>query len=72
MGYDPSTKPKTKFFETDLGAIWEVFVEVEAEEASWRHLEVRSQTLQPLFLKMQRLYPPTLVTRAKGVLDYIV
>ena len=36
-----------------LKVIWEALGELEAEEASDRHLEVRSQKLQPLSAKMQ-------------------
>ena len=38
-------------FGTHLGVIWEAFGGLEAEEASGRHLEVRSQKLQPLSTK---------------------
>jgi hypothetical protein len=43
--YDPSTRPQTYFFEMYLGTLWEAFGELEAEEASGRHLEVRSQKI---------------------------
>ena len=36
-----------------LRTIWEALGELEAEEASDRHLEVRSQKLQRLLAKMQ-------------------
>ena len=36
-----------------LRGIWEALGELEAEEASDRHLEVRSHKLQPLSAKMQ-------------------
>ena len=54
--YDPSTKHQTKFFGTHLETIWDVLGQLEAEEASGRHLEVRSQKLQSLSAKMQKWY----------------
>ena len=40
----------------DLGVIWEAFGGLEAEEASGRHLEVRSHKLQYLSARMQKLH----------------
>ena len=53
---DHSTKPQIEFFERYLGAIREAFGDLEAEEASGRHLEVRSQKSDVLSSKMQKLY----------------
>ena len=39
-----------------LGVIWESFGGLEAEEASGRHLEVRSQKSMPLSAKMQKSF----------------
>ena len=39
-------------FRSQLGAIGEAFGGLEPEQASGRHLEVRSQKLQPLSFKM--------------------
>ena len=43
-------------FGNHLGAIWEAFGRLEPEQASGRHLEVRSQKLQPLSAKMQKFH----------------
>ena len=43
-------------FGRHLGVIREAFGGLEAEEASGRHLEVRSQKLQYLSAKMQKLH----------------
>ncbi len=43
-------------FGSHLGVIWETFGGLEAEEASGRHLEVRSHKLQYLSAKMQKFY----------------
>ena len=60
----PARDPKQSFFanqfekssilESHLGAIWELFGEAEAEEASGRHLEVRSQKVIHLSAKMHK------------------
>ena len=49
-----SAPSQTRLFKKYLGTIWEAFGEFEAEEASEKHLEVRSQKLQPLSAKMQK------------------
>ena len=45
-----------RLFERYLGAMWEASRELEAEKASGRHLEVRSQKLQPLSANMHKFY----------------
>ena len=45
-----------KSFGNHLGSIWDAFGGLEAEEASWRNLEVRSHKLQYLSARMQILH----------------